>query len=122
MTENMKKFLAAVSKNDELIAKASAMAREELIALAKNLGIELTDADFAKPTGEMNVNELEAVTGGGECSCFAGGGGKKNGKNKVCACVLAGFGDYDGDYNNDDSIIDYRCYCVGYGTGDEGPA
>ena len=38
MTENMKKFLMEISKDEALTAKVGAMGREELIALAKELG------------------------------------------------------------------------------------
>ena len=43
MTENMKKFLEAVSKNDELSTKINTMTKEDLLALAKELGVELTE-------------------------------------------------------------------------------
>ena len=47
MTENMKKFLEAVSKNEELAKKINTMTKEDLLALAKELSIELTEDDFA---------------------------------------------------------------------------
>ena len=67
MTESLKKFLEAISKNGELAAKVSNMTKDELIALAEELGIELTEAEVAKPAGELKDDELEAVTGGGDC-------------------------------------------------------
>ena len=57
MTENMKKFLKAASKNADLAAKITAMSKEALLAIAKDLGIELTDADFAESADELNDDE-----------------------------------------------------------------
>ena len=113
MTENMKKFLEAVSKNDELTAKINTMTKEELLALAKELGIELTDADFEKPAGELSDDELDTVAGGEVCYCLIGGTGYDTFDNeKTCVCVVGGGGEYkDGDC---------RCWCVGSGGGDPG--
>jgi len=46
MTENMKKLLELVSGNKELASKIGGMGKEDIIALAKELGVELTEADF----------------------------------------------------------------------------
>lgn len=46
MTENFKKFLEVVSKNEELIAKIGAMNKDVLLALAKKLGRALTADDL----------------------------------------------------------------------------
>ena len=48
MTENMKNFLAAVSKDEELVKKISTMTKEELLALARELGVGLTEAWVAR--------------------------------------------------------------------------
>ena len=82
----MKKFLEAVSQNSDLTAKASTMTKENLLALAQELGIELTgadltrpagemndEADFEKPAGELNDDELNAIAGGGECFGYGNG-------------------------------------------------
>ncbi len=113
MTENMRKFLAAVSKNDELTKKINTMTKEELIALAKELGVDLTDADFAEPTNELSDDELDAVAGGADCGCFIGGGGEGGGKwdNKVCVCVTGG-----GGQTSDGGC---RCACTVAGWGAE---
>ena len=94
MTENMKKFLEAVSKDEALCEKVSAADKDELIAIAKELGIALVDADFEKPAEELSDDELDAVAGGGDvsCACAMGGGGTKDSNDKTCACVLAGAG------------------------------
>ena len=95
MTENMKKFLETVSKNEELTAKIGTMDKDALIELAKELGIELTDADLEKPAAqELSDDDLDTVAGGGDvsCACAMGGGGTKDNNDKTCACVLAGGG------------------------------
>ena len=111
MTENMKQFLETVSKNDELIEKVNKMNKDELVALAKELGITLTEEDFEKPVEELSDDELDTVAGGSDvsCACAMGGGGTKDSNDGTCACVLAGVG-YD-DYKNE------RCLCgfAGYG-------
>ena len=119
MTENMKKFLEAVSQDPALGAKVSAADQDALIAIAKEIAIELTDADFAPPSGEMSDDELENVAGGGECYCAMGGGGTREGAHgyaeqywgglDVCACVLAGFGYYGNGKE--------RCGCAFAGGG-----
>lgn len=110
MTENLKKFLETVSKNNELYNKFTGATKEELIAMAKELGFELTDEDFAEKN-ELNDDELDAVTGGAECGCLLGGGGKAGGKwdNKVCVCVTGG-----GGQTGDGTC---RCACTVAGWG-----
>ena len=112
MTENMKKLLEAMSKDQELSEKASKLDKDALIALARKLGIELTEADFVQPGGELNADELEVVAGGGICACSVGGGGTKGDDYPACACVLAGFGKEHKKGN-------YRCACPLAGVGEE---
>jgi len=111
MSEKMKAFLEEVSKNEELRAKLNAADKDELIAMAKQLGIELAEADFTAPVEELSDEELDAVAGGGECVCVLGGGGKSGNLQKTCACVTAGAG-----LHTDNSA---RCACTvaGYGSG-----
>ena len=129
MTENLKKFLEAVSKDEALQAKVNALeshketAMAGVIALAKELGIELTEADFAQPDGEISEDELETINGGGcptagtvnnSCYCAAaGGGGGKQKDDDIwgCACVAYGQG---GDAKDDHTT----CMCVLYGHGE----
>ena len=94
MTQNMKKFLEAVSQREDLLAKINNMGKEELLALAKELNVELTEADLAKPAEELNDDELATVSGGSDvnCACAMGGGGSKDKNDGTCACVLAGVG------------------------------
>ena len=124
MTENMKKFLELVSKNEELGKKLCEADKEAVIAMAKELGIALTNADFAQ-NNELSDDELDAVAGGGwDCGCFMGGGGTGDGEitfvgetvnQKTCACVLAGAGMATYSDGKDRS----RCACALAGTGDE---
>ncbi len=96
MTENMQKFLEAVSRDEALTAKVGAMGKDELLALAKALGIPLTDADLEKPAvQELDDDDLDTVAGGDgkvSCACAMGGGGTKDTYDKVCVCVMAGAG------------------------------
>lgn len=129
MSENLKKFLELISGDEELKQKVLACNEMEpadalcaSIALAKEVGIELTEADFAQKEadGELNDDELGAVTGGvdeanGLCSCaFAGGGGGVDAKDHNvygCACVMYGQG---GDGRPEDK----NCQCIATGWGD----
>jgi len=129
MSENLKKFLEAVSANEELNKKASAAPKEELLAMAKELGIELTEDDLKQESKELSDDELDAVAGGGTCACVLGGGGKKAGDGSVydvCACVVAGTGlkkltqtVYDpvmGEWRTETHNV-ARCVCVTAGAG-----
>ena len=111
MTENMKNVLETVAKDSELCKTISTMNKEELLALAAKLNIELTEADLQKPVQEMDDEELASVAGGSDvsCACAMGGGGTKDTNDRTCACVLAGVG-YDRDGRE-------RCLCgfAGYG-------
>lgn len=91
MTENMKKLLEIVSGSKELAAKICGMGKEEIIALARELGVALTEADFAQKC-ELSDDELDNVAGGGKCICSFGGGGKAGKGEKTCACVMGGGG------------------------------
>ncbi len=129
MSENLKKFLELVSKDENLKQKMLAFNDMEPadaisagIALAKELGIELSEADFAKEEscGELNDDELDAVSGGstdGFCVCaFAGGGGgidNKDNNTYGCACVMYGQG---GDGRPEDK----NCQCIAHGWGEDG--
>ena len=110
MTENMKDFLAKISADAELAKKVTQLDKDALIVLAKELGCELTDADFSKHEGEITMDELEAVTGGEDCLCAIGGGGKRDSDSDPCGCVAAGAGYHDNG--------DQRCYCMVGGYGD----
>lgn len=111
MTENMKKLMEAISANPELAERLENATKEDVIAIAKELGIELTDADFEQQPSELSDDELDAVAGGvkGDCFCPIVGGGTKNDYAKACACVYGGAGKWkDGDG---------RCACILAGGG-----
>ena len=93
MSENLKKFLEAVSANEELAKKVSTASKEELLAMAKELGIELTEDDLKQVSQELSDDELDAVAGGKTCVCVAGGGGEKSKNDRLCWCVLNGLGE-----------------------------
>lgn len=109
MTENMKNFLKKVSEDKALAEKIGKLDKAELIALAKEMGIVLTEEDFKAREGELNEDELDAVAGGSECACAVGGGGTADGDCPACACVVAGLGNDEKGY--------CRCVCPvgGYG-------
>ena len=116
MSENLKAFLAKVSADAQLIERLKA-AKEygEIIALAKEIGVELTLADIEPENSELSEEELNVVSGGKSGGCFcilAGGGGGKNGRDDVygCACVAYGQG---GDGSKDD----FTCFCALGGEG-----
>lgn len=112
MSENFKKFLEAVSQDEELSKKIGTMGKDELLALAEKMGLLLTAADLERPTEELDDDDLDAVAGGCDvsCACAMGGGGTKDSNDKTCACVLAGAG-----YSKNGRE---RCVCgvVGYGN------
>ena len=113
MSENMKNFLKKVSEDKALVEKINELDKAGLIAMAKELGFEMTEADFLQPEGEISENEMDAVVGGYKrCACFSGGGGKADSEGDVCACVVGGGGisKVDGEA---------RCACLWAGTGYE---
>lgn len=113
MTENMKKFLEKVSADKALAEKSAKMDKESLLALAKELGVELTEADFVPAAAELSEDELNTVTGGASvCMCVAGGGGTRETLGgELCACVLVGAGGKEGG-------SDCFCACALTGYGD----
>ncbi|MBQ3484826.1 MAG: Nif11-like leader peptide family natural product precursor [Clostridia bacterium] len=116
MSENLKAFLAKVSADAALVERLkSAKESDDILALAKELGMELTPADIEPESSELSEDELNAVSGGKSGGCFcvlAGGGGGKNGRDDVygCACVAYGQG---GDGSRDD----FTCFCALGGEG-----
>lgn len=118
MTENAKKLLEMLSKDKDLAEKFSHMDKAAVLAAAKELDIELTEADLTGPEGAVSDENLAGVTGGsGICYCpLAGGGGGKDVKDNDtygCACVLYGQG-------GDGAADSFNCFCVagGYGNGE----
>ena len=128
MTDNMKKFLEMISKDVEAGKKAGTLEKDALVAYAKELGVELTEADFVTPDAELSEDELVAIHGGGEqqdwadfnncsgsngqqdCFCTAGGGGQADENGDVCACVGYGQGSRGSGTT---------CICVLIGVGND---
>lgn len=75
MTDNMKKLLALLSSDEALSAKVNGASHEETIAIAKEHGITLTEADFEAASATLSDDELNVVSGGGEGRpiCFPNG-------------------------------------------------
>ena len=101
MTENLSKFLEAVSDDEELKEKlAEAKDKETVIALAAEKGFTLTEDDLKadKPSGSriLSDDELEAVAGGvaGRCTCENGGIGapRKIASDDISLCFSNGDG------------------------------
>lgn len=71
--DQFSEFLAAVSANSELKAKADALAPgdfEAAIALAKNEGFDITSKDLQYSDNEILENsELESIAGGMAPQC-----------------------------------------------------
>ena len=103
MTDNMKRFLEAVSSDEALQKEFKVLAdsatkeadahKSAIVELAAEHGFTLTE-DYFKPSemGELSMDELEAVAGG-VCFCPLVGGG--TGTGKQCVCGLSGLGTND---------------------------
>ena len=72
MTENMTKFLEAVSKDEALKSELEAFMKDgnvkdeqALIEFAVKKGFTLTEDDFKQEESELSEDELQAVAGGG---------------------------------------------------------
>ena len=112
MTENMKKFLEAISRDDAFIERMNkTKTMDEVIALAAEKGFALTEEDLnmAPASGELTDDEMDAVAGGKACYCAMGGGGTGDGdNNETCACIVSGVGmAFNGN----------RCFCAVGGVG-----
>lgn len=104
MTENMKSFLEAVSKEEALGKKVNqAKTKEEIIELAEKVGVTLMTADFVNEDGqELSEEELLRAAGGesaciiigfaddNECICLMAGVGKGR-IEESCECILMGY-------------------------------
>lgn len=118
----MEKLQELLESNAELKAKIETLNKDpqttaaDFIALVREYGVEITEADF-RPTpagGEVSDSELEAVAGGGKCVCVAGGGGKEDASHGTCACVVGGCGlRKDTDQWN----LQHDCKCPLLGSG-----
>lgn len=85
MTENMKKYLELISKDEEAKKKMAGQEnadagemKKRIIADAAERGIVLTEEDFAEMS-ELTEDALGEVAGGGVIACFYGGGSGSGG-------------------------------------------
>ena len=136
MSENLKQFFNLLANNPEIKEKALAcneLGKENgllaLIELAKEQGMELSEADFEAPKEEISEEELAVVSGGklferscpeagqeadGWCFCVVpgGGGGTMLDDGAICGCACVGYGQ-GGDAKDDHWV----CYCTAMGAG-----
>ena len=80
-----------------------------LIEIAKKVGVELTEDDFAM-SNELSDDELDAVASGGKCTCVASGD-EADGDDKKC--VYVGYGEGDNIY------FPMRCFCFAGGYSED---
>lgn len=115
MTENMKKLLELASSNEALRTRLNSASREDVIAIAGEQGIALTDTDFESKESGLSDDELTVVAGGKKCYCAMGGGGTGESSNHTttCACVAFGCGRMESGKS--------RCGCNFVGTGGNDP-
>ena len=105
MSDNLKKFMEEVSKDRALMEKAKNADADRLIAIAKEINLELTEEDLKAPEKEeLSDDELAAVAGGGGCFCGLAGLGRYDGID--CRCALGGAGFCDAETS----------YCTGHGN------
>lgn len=116
MNENVKAFLGTIKDDPELREKLTKMDASEIIAVAKERGIELAEKDFELPTSEVGEAELANVAGGVNgsiCPVVGGAFGTdtRDGNQYLCGCVVYGQG-------GDGSVTDANCACFLAGHGD----
>ncbi|MBQ7216827.1 MAG: hypothetical protein IJS39_12690 [Synergistaceae bacterium] len=128
ITDNMKDFLEAASKDDALKADVKALAakfdskpadEESLqaaaIELAAKHGFTLTEDDFKfEEMTELTEDEMNAVAGGTQvCACgIYGEGGEEGGPDIDCFCVIGGGGH---DFSKPDRPTCCACPVAGFG-------
>ena len=66
MNDNARAFFEAAQADPELRERLCKMAVGELVAAAKEKGIELSEEDFKPAEGELGEGDLNNVAGGGE--------------------------------------------------------
>ena len=65
MSENLKAFWKKVSTDEKLLERLrSAAGHEQVLEIAKEIGMELSMADIAPQVCEMTEGELETLNGG----------------------------------------------------------
>ena len=114
MNENVRAFLEAVKGDPALRERLREMAVNEVIAAAREKGIELAEKDLKPASDELGEDELNNVAGGGGGGCLivGGAGGVDDDDDKIygCACVIYGQG-------GDGRAKDANCVCFMAGGG-----
>ena len=114
MNDRLKAFMEMAKADPELGKRMAQMGVEDLIALARERGVELSEEDFKAPVGEAEESELANVAGGFGGMClsigFAGGRDANDGNIYGCACWLYGQG-------GDGRAGDFNCACILGGAG-----
>ena len=117
MKESVRQLLEIASKDRNFSEKLKkAATTDEIIQLAAEKNLILTEEDFREEKRELSDDEIEAVSGGNDCTCVAGGGGTSDDISDTCACVVYGIG----EYNQQGYIqhgVNVRCSCCLIGAG-----
>lgn len=100
MTQKVKQFLEKVSADAELSRRLEHMSREDIVKLAGEMGINLSDSDFSASEGcdELSDSELSAVGGGDKCGCVVQGCGQPGRGDtslQKCMCSITGTGEFE---------------------------
>lgn len=114
MNENLRAFLEMAKDDPELQDRLSKMVQGELVAAAKEKGVELSEEDFHAPAGESDENELNNVAGGGGGCFVLGGGGGTNVNNNTYGCGCAVYGQ-----GGDCKGSNFNCTCILMGAGND---
>ena len=117
VNENLRAFLEAAKDDPELCERLTKMAAGELVAAAKEKGIDLTEEDLTPPAGELDDAELNSIAGGKKSGCFisgydTNGHDSVDGKAYTCFCLAYGQG-------GDERWGDANCFCVIGGQGQD---
>ena len=116
MTDKMKSYLEAATRDKEHLEKLkTAKNTEEIAALAKEKGFDLSAEDLTPDTEnrQLSEDELAAVAGGGVCGCYFVGAGMAGTKDEDCRCPVGGAGSY---WDNDTQGVRCACVTIGYGV------
>ncbi len=132
MSNDWKKQLAELSKNEEFQKKQSkivekfkddeATIKAEITKLMAEYGVTEPEGGFMAPIKELSDDELGAVAGGkgyfigGTCFCFMGGGGEAG--PALCVCVAAGGGSDAYEDSSKNGSNGGGCGCAAFGWGD----
>ncbi len=131
--QNLMMFFEAMARDDSLRARFEAIGARhghqepdesvrdavwgnEILPLARSEGFEFTLEDLkalqaaqGPKADKLTDDELDAVAGGGCCTCVWAGGGRRGDGDSRCICLIMGMGFTD-DHTQ-------RCLCANTGSG-----